>query len=188
MTDDQQTEPIATSDGVVLSKADVEKTAADLIGEGQPLPVGAHDPANQPAPEPPGLLHEVDDLDRVMAAEAHQSYLRSTEIPATSRRRPDVATLVDARLGRVDNVLTPRSVREALLVHIAGLAHKERQVLDEYARAVRMLQETRDEYLVLGERIESAAEALVALGLDREGDHEPIEPIAGPTISDDQIV
>lgn len=181
-------------EGTVTIDADeVEETIEqidDAIGEGEPLPVGAHDPetkVEEPS-DPPGMPHEPDDLDREMAARAHEEYLRQRSLPPhPDRVRLDQATIPDVLGGRTILDLRAHSVREALLRQIGEMAEGERRALREYADALRTVQEARDGFVHYRDARLGAAEALFVLGMDVEGDHAKVEPTP-ETIPDHLIV
>lgn len=176
------------SDGPVDDAPSEQPDPATMIGEGIPLPVGAHaEPEPEPDGEPiPGLPKPADALDREVVRYFNDHRLYERDRPPMVVR-PDQATVPQAVRGEM-HPIAPRTTREALLSLIASAAADQRMAAREYGEAVR----EREEQAVMFEnartRREQAEDALWALGLDTERDHETVEPSNPPTIPDAAIV
>jgi len=164
----------------------------DPTRPGEPLPVGAHaEDAGQSLPaDPPGMPKAPDDLDRRLADYVDSTYNGDAYYGSVRKAtRPDSATIPIARRGGIVDNVTPRTVREALLVQVQQAAHDEDEAAKMWANGVRAQQEGRDLYVAAEQRRLAAEAALVNLDLWREDDNEPEpEPKAGPErIPDDMI-
>lgn len=189
-TADDAPEPSRSLTGDLLDAPHPET----MIGEGEPLPVGAHDPSiEQPHADPPGMPKAPDDLDRVLADYVNARHNDETGrfnhgVPVRDRFsevRPDQATLDDAMTERILDFSYVGDVRAALLMQVQHARARQREMARKWADAVREREEARDAFEHYTAKVDEAVEAMRTLGLLRDeevdGDFEPkAKPVSIP--------
>lgn len=164
-------------------------TAADdatpdpTIGEGEPLPVGAHDPDLPDVAAPPGLPTPPDDVDEQIARLVNAIHNDGTGTYSLRDRyrprvqlRPDQASLTDAFREQM-YPFTAHSSREALLALVQSLRGEEREAAMDWAKAVRGREEARDRFVRAQVKRRDAMSDFVKVGAVEDDEVTDIEQI-----------